>query len=208
MIYRFERWRRQLRRWLSRAEWLRLLLRRPASKDTACEPGILLIQIDGFAFRQLERALAEGRMPFLRRLMEREHYKLMPFYSGLPSTTPAVQGELYYGVKCAVPAFGFLDRATDYLASMYETDIVKGVQYQLEKTGKRPLLEGGSSWSNMYSGGADVSESHFVGSCLRVRDLVRSMSFLGVLTAAVLYFPAVIRFLLLFIWEHIICGWD
>jgi endonuclease/exonuclease/phosphatase family metal-dependent hydrolase len=208
MIYRFERWRRELRRWVSRSEWLRFILRRPTFKNTACEPGILLIQIDGLAFRQLERAMAEGRMPFLRRLMAREHYKLMPFYSGLPSTTPAVQGELYYDVRCAVPAFGFLDRATDYLASMYEPEIVKSVEHQLKKKGARPLMEGGSSWSNMYSGGADVSESHFVGSCLAMRDLMRSTSVLGLLIATVLYFPAVLRFIVLFMWEHIRCGWD
>jgi endonuclease/exonuclease/phosphatase family metal-dependent hydrolase len=204
MVYRFERWRRSLRRFLSRSEWLRLFLRRSASKHTETEPGILLIQIDGLSFRQLERSLAEGRMPFLRRLLDRESYKLMPFYSGLPSTTPAVQGELYYGVRCAVPAFGFLDRATDYLASMYEPDIVRGVQYQLEQQCPNPLLQGGSSWSNMYSGGADVRDSPFVGSCLNVSDILRSITLPGVLTGLVLYFPAVLRFLVLFVWEHII----
>ena len=169
MIHRWEIWRRTLRRRFSRAEWLRHAFHLPVSEHTESEPGILLIQIDGLAFRQLERALADGRMPFLRRLLRRENYRLIPFYSGIPSTTPAVQGELYYGVRCAVPAFGFLDRATDYLGSMYETTVVKGVQYQLEKRCKRPLLEGGSSWSNMYSGGAAPEESHFCGSCLLSR---------------------------------------
>ena len=114
-----------------------------------------------------------------------------------------MQGELYYGVRCAVPAFGFLDRATDYLGSMYETTVVKGVQYQLEKRCKRQLLEGGSSWSNMYSGGAAPEETHFCGSALNIRDIWRSISFPGLLLATILYFPAVIRFLVVCLWEHL-----
>ena len=49
-------------------------------------------------------------MPFLSRMIHKENYELATFYSGLPATTPAVQGELYYNVRCAVPSFGFLDR--------------------------------------------------------------------------------------------------
>ena len=208
MVYRFERWRRSVRRWLTRSEWLRLLMHRPVSSGNPTDPGIVLVQLDGFSFRQLERAMAEGRMPFLRRLLESEGYKLTPFYSGLPSTTPAVQGELYYGVPCAVPAFGFLDRSTDYLTSMYDPEMVRSVQYELEQKCSRPLLEGGSSWANMYSGGAAVEDSAFVGSCLNLRDALRFFTLPGALLAMVLYFPAILRFLVLFIWEHLIAVAD
>src|SRR3954464_8478654 len=92
MIHRWEIWRRIVRRRLSRAEWLRHAFHRPISGHTGPGPGILLVQIDGLGFRQLERALADGRMPFLRRLLHRENYRLTTFYSGIPSTTPAVQG--------------------------------------------------------------------------------------------------------------------
>ncbi|MEX2606328.1 MAG: glycogen/starch synthase [Kiritimatiellia bacterium] len=34
------------------------------------------------------------------------------FYSGIPSTTPAVQAEIFYGQRTAVPAFHFLQRET------------------------------------------------------------------------------------------------
>src|SRR6185436_9036311 len=142
-------------------------------------------------------------MPFAHRLMQQENYKLNTFYSGLPSTTPAVQGELYYGVKCAVPAFGFLDRSNDHLGSMYEAELCKAIQYQLEQQCDMPLLEGGSSWVNMYSGGADPNESNFCGSNLTFRELLRSMTIRGILVGMILYFPSVLRFLGLFIWEHI-----
>ncbi len=40
-----------------------------AEKD-ALEPGVILLQIDGLAYAQLQQALADGRMPFLRRLIK------------------------------------------------------------------------------------------------------------------------------------------
>ena len=207
MVYWYQRFRRKTRRAFSRSEWLRRILREPVSRSSAHEPGILLIQIDGLSFRQFERALSEGHMPFVQRLIHRENYKLNTFYSGLPSTTPAVQGELYYGVKCAVPAFGYLDRATNYLGSMYEADLCKAVQFELEQQCDSPLLKDGSSWVNMYMGGADPSESNFCGSQLTFRELLRSMTIGGILAAIVLYFPSVIRFVGLFIWEHVMGLW-
>ena len=63
---------------------------------------------DGLSRAQFERALGNRRMPFLRRLMAREGYQVETLYSGLPSSTPGVQGELFYGVKTAVPAFAFV----------------------------------------------------------------------------------------------------
>jgi endonuclease/exonuclease/phosphatase family metal-dependent hydrolase len=207
VVYWYQRFRRKARRAFSRSEWLRRILRQPVSRATAHEPGLLLIQIDGLSFRQFERAVAEGNMPFVRCLMQRENYKLNTFYSGLPSTTPAVQGELYYGVKCAVPAFGFLDRATNHLGSMYEAEMCKAVEYELSQQCDLPLLKGGSSWVNMYGGGAAPEESHYCGTNLCLRDIFRAMTLAGFLAAIILYFPAVIRFVGLFMWEHISGLW-
>ena len=92
MITRWSARLRRLRRWFSRSEWDVRLLGLPRSKDTGAAPGLVMIQIDGLAHHQLEKALQAGRMPFLRKLIEREGYKLHDFYSGQPATTPAVQG--------------------------------------------------------------------------------------------------------------------
>src|SRR5450432_2656910 len=100
----------RLRRRLSRSEWAIRHLGLTPSEGTSEQPGLLLIQIDGFARGQFERALAQGYMPFLKRLLKRNGYALHTFYPGLPTTTPAVQAELYYGVRAAVPAFSFFDR--------------------------------------------------------------------------------------------------
>jgi hypothetical protein len=48
-----------------------------------------LIQIDGLSRPQMEEALAHGRLPFLKRLIERHGYRIYSQYSGIPSSTPA-----------------------------------------------------------------------------------------------------------------------
>jgi hypothetical protein len=102
---------RRSRHRLSRSELLVRLLGLPKSKDVPSSRGLVLIQIDGLSRRQLEHAMARGNLPFLRQLMQKHKYRLDSLYSGLPSSTPAVTAELLYGVKGAVPAFSFFDRA-------------------------------------------------------------------------------------------------
>lgn len=149
---------KRVRRWASRSEWSTRLLGLSRSVGTATEPGLVLIQIDGFSCSQLERALEQGRMPFLRSLIQAEGYHLYTLYSGLPSNTPAFQGEFFYGVKGVVPGFSFCDRKTLHVIRMIDPTAAARVQKDLEEQGSG-LLEGGSSYVGIYSGGA--AESHF-----------------------------------------------
>jgi endonuclease/exonuclease/phosphatase family metal-dependent hydrolase len=110
-------------------------------------------------------------MPFLRRLMSREHYRLHTFYSGLPATTPSVQGELFYGVRQIVPAFSFREQETGKAVWMIDPDEAARVQQRLNRRGA-PLLEGGSSYSNIFTGGA--AEPHFCASVMGWGDLFRN----------------------------------
>ncbi|CAA9892130.1 Oxidoreductase [Candidatus Methylobacter favarea] len=159
MIGRIEAFIRKLRRGLSRSEWLARLLRLPRSAGPATEPGLVLIQIDGLAHSQLSHGLKQGGMPFLQRLIKRERYRLHPQYAGIPSTTAAVQAELFYGIKAAVPGFNFMERASGKLVRMFEPEITALVESKLEKYGAEPLLKGGSAYVDNYTGGA--AEAHF-----------------------------------------------
>lgn len=159
MLGRIETFLRRLRRNLSRSVWLARLLRLPVSEGAPTRPGLIMIQIDGLSQSQFEHALKHKEMPFLQRLIKREHYQLHTQYSGLPSTTPAVQAELFYGVKGAVPAFAFRNQASGELVRMFEPDAAARVESLLARTGNGALLKGGSAYSNIYTGGA--AESHF-----------------------------------------------
>lgn len=164
MIGRIETFVRRLRRRFSRSEWLATLLRLPRTAAAPTAPGLVMIQIDGLSHTQLRRAMKRGEMPFLRRLIQREHYRLHRQYAGVPATTAAFQGELFYGVKGAVPGFHFRDSASGHLVRMFEPTAAAGVERELETRGGEPLLQDGSSYVNNYTGGA--VEAHFCPSAL------------------------------------------
>jgi endonuclease/exonuclease/phosphatase family metal-dependent hydrolase len=164
MLGRIETFLRRMRRAISRSEWLATLLHLPRSTAPPISPGLLMVQVDGLSHKQLEHALERGEMPFLRRLVKREHYRLHRIYAGVPATTAAFQGELFYGVKAVVPGFNFLDSASGKVVRMVEPAVAAGVERELEENGREPLLQEGSSYASNYTGGA--AEPHFCPSSL------------------------------------------
>lgn len=164
MIARIETLLRRIRRNFSRSVWLTRLLRLPISEGSPTRPGLIMVQIDGLSQGQFERAIGRGEMPFLRRLIENEDYQIHSHYSGLPSTTPAVQSELFYGVKGAVPAFSFKDHESGQIVRMYEPEAAAKLETRHTETGNRQLLQDGSAYSDNFTGGA--AESHFCPSAM------------------------------------------
>ncbi|MGA7214837.1 MAG: endonuclease/exonuclease/phosphatase family protein [Terrimicrobiaceae bacterium] len=193
----------RLRRRLSRDEWAIRHLALSASVGTSEEPGLLLIQIDGLPLRQVEAAMAAGRMPFLRRLREHGQYPLHTFYSGLPSTTPAVQGELYYGVRAGVPAFSFLDRSLGEIGMLFDPDWARRFEEKFAAQGEG-LLKGGSSWSNIFSGGATPEESNFCVAHVGFGDSWRAGRVFEILFFLLLQLPALLRISCLVLFELVI----
>lgn len=167
--------------------------------------GLIMIQIDGLSKAQLEKALTENNMPFLKRLLEKERYRLFPYYSGLPSTTPAVQGEIFYGVKQAVPGFFFFDKQTQKIFRMFDADAVLEMEKRLAAQGKG-LLEGGSSYSNIYSGGA--KEAHFCAGSLGWNYIWKDLKPLSAVPLLFTHFLAVVRMVFLTSWELILAKMD
>src|SRR4029078_3172076 len=93
--------------------------------------------------------------PFCRKVMNRGGYRLHDYYCGQPASTPAVQGELFYGQKCAVPAFDYYDRKTFELKRMFEYASSAAVEARLKEAGKPGLLAGGSAYCDISGGGAE-----------------------------------------------------
>ena len=188
-------------RLLSLNEWSAKLLHLPLIDQAETAPGIILIQIDGFSRSQFKKAMAEKNMPFLNGLFQKEFYQLYAQYPGLPSSTPSVQGELFYGVKQAVPAFAFLDHECGKIFRMYDSDAVLKIEQRLAKQGSG-LLEGGSSYSNIYSGGA--LESHFCATSLGWDKIWKDANPLSFILLAVTHFPSFVRMFVLTVWEIVL----
>ena len=182
-------WRR-LRRWVNRGELGIRLLRLSTREATANEPGLVMIQIDGLSHSQFQQALRHRRLPFLRRLITQGQYEMQTMYSGLPASTPAVQGELFYGVRGAVPCFSFRDHQTGQLVRMFEPEHAARIQSRLDSPG-RGLLEGGSAYSNIYTGGA--AEAHFCSSSLGWGNLLRYANPLAIGVFALWHIMSLLR---------------
>lgn len=179
MIVHIEAYLRRLRRLFSRSEWLVRLLGLPAMKGTSTKPGLVMVQIDGLGLAHFERALREGRMPFLSRLRRAEGYKQYRHYTGLPSNTPAVQGALFYGVKSCVPAFSFKHRDSGQMRMLFNPVSAAAVQKCLEDEAEGPgLLDGGSAYGDIFTGGA--KEAHFCAAGVGWGSLLKAVNPLGI----------------------------
>lgn len=159
MIGRVERALRAFRRYLSRSEWMARLLGLPVSRGTRDAPGLVMVQIDGLSRIEFERALAAGEMPFLQHLIDGHHYGAHLLYAGVPSSTAAVQAELFYGARGAVAGFNFLDGASGTLVRMFEPETAARVEARIAASGGEPLLAGGSCYLDNFTGGA--AEPHY-----------------------------------------------
>lgn len=114
---------------------------------------LLIVQIDGLSRAVLEQALAEGRMPFLSRLLRRQGYRLEPTSVGIPTSTPAFQMSVMYGVLPDIPGFHYHDkrRRNDvYFPRGGDAAAVEAAQAD----GRRGILEGGSAYGCVFTGGA------------------------------------------------------
>lgn len=189
---------RKSRHRLSRSELLIRLLGLPKSQDVPSSRGLVLIQIDGLSRHQFERAMAQGHLPFLQQLLCKHKYRLGSLYSGMPSSTPAVTAELLYGVKTAVPAFSFYDRATSRIFRMFDPHSARQIEQRLEQEGE-PLLAGGSAYTSIYTGGA--AESHLCAASVDWSDLFKLGHPLRILLLFLLNFYSAIRTLVLLIVE-------
>src|SRR2546428_2109237 len=129
---------------------------RRARRGRAPTPGrrrLLVVQIDGLSRGVLEQALAEGRMPFLRRVIERAGWRVHPMFVGLPSSTPSFQLAAMYGVRPDIPGFHYHDkrqREDVYFPRAGDAARVERAQ----AAGRRGILEGGASYGCVFTGGA------------------------------------------------------
>lgn len=139
--------------WLQRgADGLIRRLRLGASPPAASRR-FLVIQIDGLSRAVLESALGGGRLRTLGRLIRRGHLVLRPMSVGIPTSTPAFQAGLFYGVNPDIPGFHWYDKrmhADIYFPLPGAADLVESRHAQ----GRRGIMEGGSCYGCVFTGGA------------------------------------------------------
>lgn len=114
---------------------------------------LLLLHLDGVGRRQLDYAMERGYTPTLKRLLERGDHRLSACRAGAPTSTPAFQAGLLYGVQHDIPGYSWLDKRARKEVRMDRADDARMLEARLSLAG-RPLLQGGSVYCSIFSGGA------------------------------------------------------
>jgi hypothetical protein len=114
----------------------------------------LIVQIDGLSRVVLDKGLASGHMPFLKRLLRRRGYRVEPMTVGLPTSTPAFQMAAMYDVRPDIPGFHYYDRERQTDIHFPRAGHAALVEAK-HVAGRRGILQGGSAYGCVFTGGAD-----------------------------------------------------
>jgi hypothetical protein len=117
---------------------------------------LLVIQIDGLSRVVLDAALTSADLPFLGRLLTRHGYRLAPMAVGLPTSTPAFQMAAMYGIRPDIPGFHYFDRARQTDVHFPRAGHAARVE-AAQAAGRHGILQGGSAYGCVFTGGADNS---------------------------------------------------
>ncbi len=186
-------------------EWRMRLLGLKVPEEPKTRHGLLLIQIDGLSYPDLQNAMAKGHMPFLSRLEQREHYHLWPLYSGVPSNTPAFQGEFFFGVPQCIPSFQHRDKATGEIFTMFDKNGAGEVEKRLLQKDEG-LIAGGSAYASIFAGGA--AESHICASTADWGNSLKAWNPYSLLITLVLNPYAILRGAVLCVTEGVLALLD
>ena len=113
----------------------------------------LLLHLDGVGRRQLDYAMERGYTPTLQRLLQRGDHRLSGCRAGAPTSTPAFQAGLLYGLQHDIPGYSWFDKRASREMRMDRADDARLLEAQLAAAGQ-PLLQGGSVYCSIFSGGA------------------------------------------------------
>ena len=116
--------------------------------------GLIIIQIDGLSYDHLVQAVARGTAPHIKRLIGTGQLRLSPWHCGLPSTTPAVQAGIMFGNNWDIPGFRWYDKIQRRAFVCKRPTTLQVLQTQVAD-GRPGILCGGSSYYNMFDGGAE-----------------------------------------------------
>ena len=133
------------------ARWARLRQDVPAGRRR-----FLIVQIDGLSREVLTKTLASGQVPAIARLIAAGRLRWRDLSVGLPSSTPAFQAALMYGVHPDIPGFHWYDKRER--ADLYfPRPGVAALVEDRHARGRRGIMEGGACYGCVFTGGAAES---------------------------------------------------
>ncbi|MGM0508783.1 MAG: alkaline phosphatase family protein [Fusobacteriota bacterium] len=117
----------------------------------------IFIQIDALSHEDLFKAIKMGKVPTIKKLINKKGFNVYKLFSELPSNTPAAQMKIMYGLKGKIKGFRWYDKDKEEEYS-FKTPKTANYWENIGKSeSKGELLEDGASYINLYTGGASRS---------------------------------------------------
>ncbi len=132
--------------------------------------GFVIFQIDGLSKEALDKAMSRNLMPNLKKMLAIKGFRMDEYLTGVPSDTPFFQAGLLYGDNNNIPGFRWIEKQTGE-EIIFKNPASAGHIEEILSKKHAGLLKGGSSYVNLFSGGA--SRATFTLSTFSIRYLFK-----------------------------------
>ncbi|MBQ2666662.1 phage holin family protein [Methanobrevibacter sp.] len=118
-------------------------------------PGVIIVEIDGLAYKVLCEAVERGDMPTMKEMIESNDYNLRMWETDLSSQTGASQAGILHGNNEGIVAFRWIEKSNGN-QMMQCSGITKVPELEARiSNGDGLLADNGASRSNLFSGDTD-----------------------------------------------------
>ncbi len=154
--------------------------------------GFVIIQVDGLSYSALLRAMEKGYTPTLRKLVNRQNFRLVPYHCPAPSNTPYFQTGIMYGNNSGVLGFRWMEKDKGLRVTFKDAASAAFVEERAAK-GRPGLLTHGSSYLNLFSG--DAERSVFTLSTFATENLLKKKKLrqMDIFFLFLLYLPNLLK---------------
>lgn len=128
----------------------RLAARQAYAEADSPNRALMMVEFDGLSYHHIKKALDEGMMPNLQRLIDEEGYQLSIVDCGIPSMTSACQAGIMFGDNYDIPAYRWYNKDEQRLY-VSASDAPTINSWYAHGQG---LMRGGSSIMNLTNGDA------------------------------------------------------
>jgi hypothetical protein len=158
---------------------------------------VFLLQLDGVSGPVLDHALKENLMPFTASLLKKGWVK-RDFFCGLPSTTPASQMSLLYGINDFIVGYRFLLKKEKMVFDPMHPESLFAMEEIASKRNAKSLTRDGATIITLFSGGAPSTISAS-GVHSKKTTLIRVVDFLSNPFRSLVFFIKILIFMII---EH------
>lgn len=124
-------------------------------KEVKNYPGVIVIEIDGLSYGMLSKAIENGYMSNVKKLIESKTHSLKPWITDLSSQTGASQAGILHGNNRDVVAFRWVEKENNN--KIVQCSSLKDIEILEERIsdGNGLLANNGASRSNLFSGDSE-----------------------------------------------------